>query len=147
MPRPSDTILHLELPSETESIARAVHRAEETVWSLAWGKDDAHRVGVVISEAVANAVEHGNNNDPDKLVKVSAEGSHEAVWFTIEDEGTGIRKTWVEHADLPEDELAESGRGLYLIRELSESYAIDQEGRRLNVLFKPRGLNRTNVTD
>lgn len=139
MPQPSDFILHLELPSTTESVGGAVRKAEEAVRSLGWSEENARRVGTVIGEAVANAVEHGNERDPEKTFRLTAEGAEDAVWFAIEDEGTGIRKTWVEHADLPEDEYAESGRGLYLIRELSQAYAIDRKGRRLNVLFRPRG--------
>lgn len=112
--------------------------AEEAVRSLGWAEDDMQRVGTVIGEVAANAVEHGSGGDPKRTFQVSAEGSADAVWFSVEDQGPGIQKPWIEHADLPEDEQAESGRGLYLIRELSQSYAIDKEGRRLNVLFKPR---------
>jgi serine/threonine-protein kinase RsbW len=69
-------------------------RAMKTIWNL--GEDTYRRISTAVSEAVKNAIRHGNKNDESKTVKIEMRNSGDHYEFTIEDEGTGISQRAVE---------------------------------------------------
>jgi anti-sigma regulatory factor (Ser/Thr protein kinase) len=72
---------------------------------------------VIFSELIGNAVRHA----PGGLsVSVSREGS--AVELHVIDDGPGFNS----EPSLPDDLWAESGRGLFLIKELAEKLTIEK---------------------
>lgn len=97
-----------------------------------WIKDDLEilcekraldRILLALHEAVTNAVIHGNKQDATKVVTVTFEIFKELLIFKVMDEGSGtvILPTKEEAADI--FSLAEGGRGLKLIVQLSEEAA------------------------
>jgi len=45
---------------------------------------------LVIDEAITNAIEHGNNGDPDKVIRVSVRADLKSLHIAVEDEGKGF---------------------------------------------------------
>ena len=73
----------------------------------------AGHLRLTVSEAFTNAVLHGNNLDPDKLVKVGLQVDESGISADITDQGSG-GLTRIRGRKPPEP-LAENGRGVDLI--------------------------------
>src|SRR5260370_12107998 len=68
-----------------------------------------------LAEAFVNAVKHGNRNNPEKLLRVTAElSAHEAI-FTVEDEGDGFDVREIPDPTDAANLFKSSGRGVLLI--------------------------------
>ncbi len=91
-----------------------LHALLAEVWSQAPDvvEGDRSRLTIALAELVANVVEHGrtpSGRPPHLRVAVLAEA--ERLVADLRDDGIGFPP----RADLPDDELAESGRGLALV--------------------------------
>ena len=77
-------------------------------------------VEVALREALANAVVHGNQRDPDKKVYVSCRCETDGVSLVIRDEGQGFEVNAVPNPIAPGHIESDHGRGIYLMRALMD---------------------------
>ena len=83
-----------------------------------WEVTFVDRLQLAVMEAVANAMEHGNEWDASKKVVVKIKAQAEWVEVIVQDEGKGY-SVETQQFDLP-DVLSEGGRGLFLMRQLTD---------------------------
>jgi serine/threonine-protein kinase RsbW len=77
---------------------------------------------IASSEAVINAIVHGNKENPQK--KVFTEISHNSIAITviIQDEGSGFDLSKLPDPTSEENIFKESGRGIFIIRSLVDEF-------------------------
>ena len=76
---------------------------------------------LLLSEAVTNAIIHGNKQIPNKKVEVFIEITPQAITSTVSDEGDGFKPEEVTHDPLDDENLLNvGGRGIFLLQELSD---------------------------
>ncbi|MFF6904822.1 ATP-binding protein [Streptomyces sp. NPDC012389] len=110
----------VELPSDVGHIDEADAWADTIARSCGLGEDDRYRICLAVREAAANAVLHGNQEHPDKRVRLDWETQENRVRITVGDEGTGFTPP----PPTGELNLTPSGRGLVLIDHLTDSYTV-----------------------
>ncbi len=79
-----------------------------------------YRLLVASTEAVNNAIVHGNKSDPDKKVLIRCRVEKKSITIDVTDEGKGFDS---EHLQDPREEknlMKESGRGIFLMRSLMD---------------------------
>ena len=91
---------------------------------------------VSVTEAVNNAIVHGNKEDKNKKVKLELKKNKKSVRFVVEDEGVGF-----DHENLPDPTNPKNidkvkGRGVFLIKSLSDKKKYKKGGRAVEMLFK-----------
>jgi serine/threonine-protein kinase RsbW len=93
-----------------------------------WVPGSEGDIEVALREALANAIVHGNHEDPRKLVYVGCLGGTDQVSIVIRDEGQGFDHT--ENIDAIASEKLESryGRGIYLMQSLMDEIHFEQGG-------------------
>jgi len=91
---------------------------------------------VATIEAVANAIKHGNRLDATKYVFIDAELNDGVLEISVKDEGMGFDPSALPDPTLPENILKFSGRGIYLIRSLSDGVDFLEGGTLLKMTFK-----------
>jgi serine/threonine-protein kinase RsbW len=101
-------------------------------------EDLAFRVALVASEAVTNAIEHGNQLDAARRVALVVEASPEKVVVSVEDEGVGFDPSFVPDPTHEGALMAEGGRGLFLMQELADTVRFEEQGRRVVLELRPR---------
>ncbi len=96
-------------------------------------EDETSTFMLLLSEAVDNAIEHGNQYDPNKNVSVEIEISNEEIVARITDEGLGfdIEKPVSKNPLDQENLLNTGGRGIFIIQELSDSMEFLNNGSTL----------------
>ena len=83
-------------------------------------ESDSDDLGIVTTELVNNAIHHGNKNDPNKSVYIIFTVDEDRIELRIKDEGKGFDPNKIKDPLAPENLLSESGRGIFLIRNLMD---------------------------
>lgn len=98
---------------------------------------------ISLDEAVRNAIEHGNNFESDKKVTISFTTSKGELVFSVKDDGNGFTLSDIpDPTDADYDESQEAGRGLFLMKRLSDDLKINEEGNEISLHFKVSSINR-----
>ena len=100
---------------------------EETVYG---------NVLVSVTEAVNNAIVHGNKEDKTKKVKLELKKNKKSVRFVVEDEGFGFDHKNIPDPTNPKNIDKIKGRGVFLIKSLSDKAKFKDGGRTVDMLFK-----------
>jgi len=82
-------------------------------------------IAISVTEAVVNAIVHGNKSILEKVVSVTVNRTRTAVEITVVDQGEGFNP---DEIDNPIDEanlLKEVGRGIFIVRSLMDEVKIE----------------------
>lgn len=90
---------------------------------------------IAVTEAVNNAIQHGNKEDSTKRINVVVEGNSDKVVFHIEDQGNGFDYSNLPDPTAPENIEKEDGRGIFLMKSLSDDVSFDAQGRKVLITF------------
>lgn len=89
--------------------------------------DSFMNILIAFTEAINNAINHGNKKNSKKNVTVILEKSEKYFNIYVSDEGEGFIENEVPDPTLPENLLKQSGRGVFLIRKLTDSTYIESK--------------------
>jgi serine/threonine-protein kinase RsbW len=125
----------LKINSDTQNL-RLVERLIEDVCQIYNVREDCYgNMLIAVTEAVNNAILHGNKNDPEKVVRIGFEADDTRFVFSITDEGMGFDHLCLPDPTDPANIAKVSGRGVFLMSNLSDSIAFELEGRRVLLAF------------
>lgn len=128
--------LVLSLESKPCSIAQVQSFVQEVMPRFNINEDTFGNILVSLTEAVNNAMIHGNRNDTSKRVNVSVEGNKEAVAVRVSDEGKGFDYDNLPDPTAPENIECCGGRGVFLMRALSDDMSYLNNGSTVEMRFR-----------
>jgi serine/threonine-protein kinase RsbW len=108
------------LHSTMESVGEVEAAAERVASEAGLDEDQRFHIGMAVREATVNAVLHGNEYDPARMIDVAFENTGVDFIFTISDEGRGFNPDNLPDPLAPENLLRGTGRGIFLIRSLMD---------------------------
>ncbi|MEQ8522907.1 MAG: ATP-binding protein [Vicingaceae bacterium] len=91
---------------------------------------------VALTEAVNNAIVHGNKGDESKLIDLEFKHKGDEYFFTIRDGGKGFDFEHVPDPTSPENIEKPDGRGIFLMQHLADRVSFSDEGREVELVFK-----------
>ena len=107
-------------------------------------EDDIYgNIMVAVTEAVNNAIRHGNKFDAGKLIRITAEVSKQEAKFTIEDEGEGFDVKNIPDPLDPANLVKTSGRGVLFIYNIMDEVKYNARGNRLTMIKKSEKVETT----
>ena len=94
-----------------------------------------NRIFLGISEAVSNAILHGNKMNPEKnvLIKMKLQGNRFNI--EVEDEGMGFSDQVLFDPTCQEHIRREHGRGIFIMRKLADEISFKEDGRKILIQF------------
>jgi len=125
---------HIVISGKDSSVRAAEHKLKSILDKLHLTDSQEHNLLVAASEAVNNALEHGNKNDPTKKVFLDIVYKDRKVTLEVQDEGGGFNPASLPNPLLPENLLKPSGRGIHIMKSLMDSVSFN---------FTPRGTTIT----
>jgi len=129
--------IRLTMPSLVEILRPAVDRLVEAGRLLAGlDSDAAFRVRVALGEAVANAILYGSGENEDGLVRIELETSGDELRVKVMDEGPGFDPAAVPDPTAQTGIERNRGRGLLLMRTLSDDVRFSEEGNAVTLVFR-----------
>ena len=90
---------------------------------------------VAITEAVNNAIQHGNASNKEKIVRLTCASNHTEISFVIEDEGVGFDFNTLPDPTSNENILKPNGRGIFLMKHLSDVLRFENQGKKVEMVF------------
>lgn len=100
-------------------------------------EDVYHNIMISLTEAINNAVIHGNKFDKSKKVHISIKVNSKFIYINVSDQGNGFDPSSIPDPTQGDNIFKESGRGVFLMNELSESteFVITNEGTTVKLKF------------
>ncbi len=98
---------------------------DDALERLGLDDDSRHWVGIAIREAVANAIKHGNRQDPDKEVEVELAIVGDQAIIRVVDQGEGFDLQEVDDPLAPENLLKPNGRGIFYMKNFMDEIEYD----------------------
>ncbi|EAZ81810.1 ATP-binding protein [Algoriphagus machipongonensis] len=98
--------------------------------------DDIYgNIMISVTECISNAIIHGNKHDKSKLVHLELATEEGLLKFIIEDEGRGFNYNELKDPTAPENIEKPGGRGIFLIKHLSDEVKFEEDGRKTILSF------------
>ena len=131
----SAQIQEFQLKSEIESLIQVEQIIEDLRLNYNIPEELYGNILVAITEASNNAIRHGNKLDSNKTVSLAFENSDLEFKFTITDQGQGFDPDTIPDPTLEENLTKPDGRGLFIIKNLSDSVDFEEDGRKIIISF------------
>jgi serine/threonine-protein kinase RsbW len=90
---------------------------------------------ISLTEAVNNAIIHGNQRDERKMVHIDMEEDENGISFCITDEGPGFNPSGVPDPTLEENIECCGGRGVHIMKALADQISFTNCGRTVMMYF------------
>lgn len=91
---------------------------------------------ISVTEAVNNAIIHGNKSDENKVVHVDCNTEHDCLCVTVSDEGIGFDPDAVPDPTTPDHIECCGGRGVFIMSRLADQISFKDNGRKVEMYFK-----------
>ena len=125
----------LILNSSSESI-HIVEKLVDTICSSYKVNEDHYgNILVAITEAVNNAIYHGNKSDPGKKIHIAFKSDPKKITFTVRDEGKGFDFKNLPDPTDPGNIEKPTGRGVFLMNRLADNVEFSEKGRCVSLQF------------
>ncbi|NOQ72300.1 MAG: ATP-binding protein [Crocinitomix sp.] len=125
----------IEIRSDLKFMSEVELLIDTVCEDLKLNEDHYGNILIAVTEAVNNAIVHGNDNDEDKKVKVEVAKKDEKVTFIVADEGNGFDFDNLPDPTAPENIEKPDGRGIFLMKNLSDEVNFDLNGSKVSITF------------
>jgi len=134
--RHTDTSFQIEawMPSEIKAISPLVNRLMRMIEGSHCVAGEEAGVKLALWEALNNAVVHGNNMEPKKLVQVLCRcDTGKGITLVVADQGQGFDLSAVPNPLSAENLTAEHGRGIWLMKAAMDEVTFEHGGTEVHM--------------
>ena len=104
-------------------------------------EDEIDDISIAVTEAVNNAIKHGNKEDSTKSIKIVFEVETDRIKIRIKDEGKGFQLEEVKDPRKNENLLKDDGRGILIMKALMDEVKV-LSGNEGNVIQLVKNISR-----
>lgn len=127
--------IKIQIPSLEENIRIVESFIDNAKEKFNLDDDIYGNIMVAVTESVNNAIRHGNKNDKKKNVYLSLTLNENLIRFIVRDEGIGFDFHNLPDPTAPENIDKPSGRGIFLMKHLSDEVNFREEGSEVELCF------------
>lgn len=125
----------LKIESSADNL-RLVERLIEDVCDIYnVNEDNFGNILIAVTEAVNNAIYHGNKGNPSKSVQIGFENQDKKITFSVSDEGQGFDYNSLPDPTDPNNIDKINGRGVFLMKHLADKVEFNQNGKEVLLTF------------
>lgn len=126
----------LKFDSKADNIVIAEKLIDDVCAKYSVDEDYYGNILIAVTEAVNNAINHGNKQNSDKKVVVEFVDRGDRLAFTVQDEGDGFDHKALPDPTDPENLEKISGRGVFLMNQLADEVEFSENGTKVEMKFK-----------
>jgi serine/threonine-protein kinase RsbW len=127
--------ISIQVPSIIENIRMIESFIDNAKERFHLDDDIYGNIMIAVTEAVNNAIKHGNNSNKSKNVELSLSLQDSMIKFVIKDEGGGFNYEHLPDPTAPENLEKPGGRGIFLMKHLSDEVQFKENGRIVELSF------------
>jgi serine/threonine-protein kinase RsbW len=125
----------LQIPSNFSSLVDVENLVDRVCGNLGVEEDSYGNILIAVTEAVNNAIQHGNEFDTKLFVDVAVGDQPTEFCFNVKDQGKGFDFSNLPDPTAPENIMKENGRGIFLMKSLSDNVEFDDFGSSVSLYF------------
>ncbi|MFN4233458.1 MAG: ATP-binding protein [Bacteroidia bacterium] len=125
----------LELASTIDSLKEVEKLVDQVCADYKLNEEHYGNILIAVTEAVNNAIIHGNKQDPKKKYSVIFNPGETKIVFSVIDQGEGFDFNNLPDPTDPENIEKPNGRGVYLMKNLADNVEFEDSGRKVNITF------------
>ncbi|MCX7767466.1 MAG: ATP-binding protein [Flavobacteriales bacterium] len=122
------------LKTDLESLIALEKILQKTLGNQA-DEDLYSKALIALTEALNNAILHGNKSDMRKIIRVSYSECSKYFTFKVSDEGEGFDYTSLPNPIDPDNLLKINGRGIFIMKNLADEVQFEDKGRTVVLKF------------
>ncbi len=126
----------LKLPSNLRSINVLDSFVQDLVHQYKISQEVHGNMLISLTEAVTNAITHGNHYDENKVVQINLQKKSDTIAIRVSDQGCGFDPTSVPDPTCDENICKCGGRGVFLMQRLCDQIQYKDNGRTVEMHFK-----------
>ena len=128
--------LSLRINSKPDEINRVEELIETLKEKFSLSEDVYGNMMICITEAVNNAIKHGNENDPNKNVTLNVKKQENKITVQVSDEGDGFDTSELPDPLATENILKNSGRGVFIMKQMADEINYLNNGSTVVLTFQ-----------
>lgn len=134
LPACSACKLDVTIPANPNAISGVVDGVMQIAREMKCADGNEYQIELALREALANAIVHGCENDPNKKVECCVACTENSdVMIIVRDPGTGFDPQTVPNPLAPENLNSTHGRGIYLINQLMDEVSFERNGAEIRM--------------
>ncbi|MBK7944671.1 MAG: ATP-binding protein [Flavobacteriales bacterium] len=118
----------IEFPAKAENISLAEKLIDDACAKHGVHESRYGNILIALTEAVNNAIHHGNGLDPSKTVTLGYRMQDSSIVFMVQDQGAGFDFNHLPDPTDPQNIEKPHGRGVFLMRALADSVEFAENG-------------------
>lgn len=126
----------LRLPSNPRNVSQVESFVQRIVEKYRISPDVYGNILISVTEAVNNAIIHGNRKDESKTVQIQLSQNQGHIAIRVSDEGRGFDYQSIPDPTAPENLSKIGGRGVFLMQQLSDRIHFHDNGRTVEMQFR-----------
>ena len=128
----------LSIPSDFESVQKVEKLIDNVCERLDVNDDYYGNVLIAVTEAVNNAIIHGNKHDINLNIDLFVGDKETDFCCSVKDYGVGFDYGNLPNPTSPDNIHKEDGRGIFLMKSLAEEVEFADEGRNVSIYFSKK---------
>jgi len=129
----------IEIGSNVNNIPEVESLIDRVCEDLSLNEDYYGNILIAVTEAVNNAIVHGNKSEESKIVVVEVLQINRSVIFSVVDQGKGFDFNNLPDPTSPENIEKPDGRGIFLMKNLSDEVKFELNGSKVCITFAVNG--------
>jgi len=126
----------ITINSSVENLTFVEKEIESIFDDFKFSEEHFGNVLIAVTEAVNNAVHYGNQEDVTKVINLNFTSIKDKLVVTIKDQGDGFDYESLPDPTDPNNLEKLEGRGIYLMKHLSDSISFSDNGSKVELVFK-----------
>ncbi len=127
--------IRIEIPSLSDNIRMIESFIDNAKEKFHLNDDIYGNIMIAVTEAVNNAIRHGNKGDSSKNVSLGLTLEEGMIKFRIEDDGKGFDFHNLPDPTAPENIEKPGGRGIFLMKHLADEVDFSEQGKVVELSF------------
>lgn len=127
--------IRIQVPALSENIRMIESFIDNAKEKYKLDDDIYGNIMIAVTEAVNNAIRHGSKSDSTRNVSLSLALDNSSIRFRVEDEGEGFNYDNLPDPTAPENIEKPGGRGIFLMKHLSDEVTFHEGGRVVELVF------------
>jgi serine/threonine-protein kinase RsbW len=126
---------NLNIESKSENLQLVEKHIDEICKENSVNEDYYGNILIAVTEAVNNAIHHGNKSNPSKMVFLETSTEEGKLFFMITDEGEGFDYDNLPDPTDPANIEKPHGRGVFLMKNLADEVDFEDKGKIVKLGF------------
>lgn len=125
----------LQLPSQPQNVAQLDVLVKNLVCKYKLSNEVSDNILITLTEAVSNAIIHGNHCDCSKMVVIKMKKLKDKLAIQVSDQGCGFTYDELPDPTSPDNIHRPGGRGVFIMQRLCDRLSFQNGGSTVELQF------------